>query len=181
MANFLDAIDEVLTRLLSQWDVYTTVIALTLTALVAHTIITYQDPDVHPFILLRQSSASRVRKEGESAVYRASDLPEGVPLRSGLNVRSSTDPPYTAGRNGDIRDIWRRVTGEVPLRGVQESPNQKIMSVFGREHISEHNISELSKEIAVIGNYIMKSGGRRVAVYLPNSIEFLSTIFGLLA
>jgi hypothetical protein len=176
MATLLSAIDEAVGALLSQWDSYTTLIALALAALVAHTILTAEEPDVHPFILRRQSTASRVRREGESAVYRASDVPEGVPLRSGLNVKRPTDPMYTAGRDGDVRDIWSKIVGR---RGeVEAGSKQKILTVFGREHITEHDIDELTNEIAVAGKHLMKSGCRRVAVYLPNSVEFLGTLFG---
>jgi hypothetical protein len=178
MATLLSGIDEALGALFSQWDTYTTLISLVLAGLVAHTILTAEEPDVHPFILQRQSTASRVRHEGESAVYRAPDVPEGAPLRSGLNVRRSTDPPYTAGRDGDIRDIWSKVAGGSAKSGSEETSKQKILTVFGMEHITEHDIGELSNEIAVIGTHLMKSGGRRVAVYLPNSVEFLGTLFG---
>jgi hypothetical protein len=174
MATLLTALDEGIGAILSKWDSYTSVIALALAALVAHTILTAEEPDVHPFILQRQATASRVRQPGESAVYRASDVPEGMPLRSGLNVRRPTDPPYMAGRDGDVRDIWSKVVA----RKGEEASKQKILTVFGTEHITEHDINELSNEIAVIGKYLMKSRGRRVAVYLPNSVEFLGTLFG---
>jgi hypothetical protein len=178
MATLLSGVDEALGALFSQWDTYTTLIALALAGLVAHTILTAEEPDVHPFILQRQSTASRVRHEGESAVYRASDVPEGAPLRSGLNVRRPTDPPYTAGRDGDVRDIWIKVAAGKAKSGDGQLSEQKILTVFGREHITEHGIGDLSNEIAVIGTHLVKSGGRRVAVYLPNSVEFLGTLFG---
>ena len=179
MAALLSGIDDSLGAFFSQWDTYTTLIALALAGLVAHTIFTAEDPDLHPFILQRQSAASRVRHERESAVYRASDVPEGAPLRSGLNVRRPTDPPYTAGRDGDIRDIWLKVVAGKANDGGEKPSEQKILTVFGREHIAEHDIGELSNEIAVIGTHIVKSGGRRVAVYLPNSVEFLGSLFGM--
>jgi hypothetical protein len=178
MATLLSGLDEALGSLFSQWDMYTTLIALALTGLVAHTILTAEEPDVHPFILQRQSTASRVRREGESAVYRASDVPESAPLRSGLNVRRPTDPPYTAGRDGDIRDIWLKVAGGKAKSEGTQSQTQQILTVFGSEHITEHHLGELSNEIAVVGTHLAKSGAHRVAVYLPNSVEFLGTLFG---
>jgi acyl-CoA synthetase (AMP-forming)/AMP-acid ligase II len=85
---------------------------------------------------------------------------------------------YSAGKDGDLRDIWRRVTGEIPLeKKASSSGTATILTVFGKEEISEHNIAALSKEIASIGKHLQDRGAKRVAVYLPNSIEFLATLF----
>ncbi len=37
---------------------------------------------------------------------------------------------------------------------------------------------ELSQEINIVGQEIGDLGGKRVAIYLPNSVELLNTIFG---
>jgi hypothetical protein len=85
---------------------------------------------------------------------------------------------YSAGKDGDLRDIWRRVTGEIPLeRGATSSGTATIMTVYGKEGISEHKIEGISKEIAIIGKHLKDHGAKRVAIYLPNSIEFLAAIF----
>jgi hypothetical protein len=182
MSGLLDQLDQHLANAFSGWNVYSTLLAVALAATVTYTIVTAQEPDIHPMILQRQSTASPVRNPGESALYRASDIPHGYPLRSGLNVKSPNDPPYTAGRDGDLRDVWKRVTGEIPLpapRG-QPAPTSKprILTCLGSKEILDHKIEDLTKDIDVIGSHIQKHGGKRVAVYLPNSVELLSTIFG---
>lgn len=85
---------------------------------------------------------------------------------------------YSAGRDGDLRDIWRRVTGEIPLEKNSETSSAgKIFTIFGKETITEHNPVEVTKEIGVIGKHLKEHGARRVAIYLPNSIEFLAALF----
>lgn len=85
---------------------------------------------------------------------------------------------YSAGKDGDLRDIWRRVTGEIPLeKGAQSSGTAHIMTVFGKDGVSEHAIEDVTKEIAVIGKHLQGRGAKRVAVYLPNSVEFLCALF----
>jgi acyl-coenzyme A synthetase/AMP-(fatty) acid ligase len=85
---------------------------------------------------------------------------------------------YSAGKDGDLRDIWRRVTGEIPLeRGATSSGTATIMTVYGKEGVSEHKIDGISKEIAIIGKHLKDQGAKRVAIYLPNSIEFLAALF----
>lgn len=85
---------------------------------------------------------------------------------------------YSAGKDGDLRDIWRRVTGEIPLdKGASSSGSAHIMTVFGKDGVTEHPLEEVTKEIAVIGKHLQGRGTKRVAVYLPNSLEFLCTLF----
>jgi len=98
-----------------------------------------------------------------------------------LNVKPPGTPLYTAGRDGDLRDIWRRVTGEIPLER-QNTPTEppKIITVFGKEELTEHDIADVTKDINVIGKHLQDHGAKRVAIYLPNSIEFLATLFGML-
>jgi acyl-CoA synthetase (AMP-forming)/AMP-acid ligase II len=85
---------------------------------------------------------------------------------------------YSAGKDGDLRDIWRRVTGEIPLeKGAETSKEGKILTVFGKEQITDHNIAEISKEISIIGKHLKDHGAKKVAIYLPNSVEFLAALF----
>lgn len=167
------------------WNSYTTLLVVGIITYVLYTIISAQDPDTHPMILLRQSTASLVRQPGESAVYRSPDTPHGYPLRTGLDVKPPGAPAYSSGRDGDLRDVWRRVTGDLPpqkspVRDDSPVPNveQKILTVMGREEIIDHKISDVTKEIIIVGEHIKKHGGKRVALYLPNSIEFLTAVFG---
>jgi hypothetical protein len=182
MANILEQVDNQIASLISGWNIYSFVF-LALLGLMVYSFVAVQDPDIHPMILCRQSAAGMIRNQGESAVYRSPDVSHGMPLRSGLAVKLPSDPPYTAGRDGDLRDIWKRVTGEIPLPAIRGAPPStgelpKILTVFGKEDITDHSIPELSREISVIGSYIHRHGGSRVAIYLPNSVEFLSTLFG---
>jgi hypothetical protein len=39
------------------------------------------------------------------------------------------------------------------------------------------DLDEISRQISIIGMHIKHQGGSRVAIYLPNSIEFLTTLF----
>jgi acyl-CoA synthetase (AMP-forming)/AMP-acid ligase II len=85
---------------------------------------------------------------------------------------------YSAGKDGDLRDIWRRVTGEIPLeKGATSNGSANIMTVYGKEEMTEHKIEAISREIAVIGNHLKEYGAKRVAFYLPNSLEFLAALF----
>jgi acyl-CoA synthetase (AMP-forming)/AMP-acid ligase II len=93
-------------------------------------------------------------------------------------VKPAGAPMYSAGKDGDLRDIWRRVTGEIPLeRGATSSGTATIMTVFGKEGVSEHKIDGVTKEIAIIGKHLKDHGAKRVAIYLPNSLEFLAGVF----
>lgn len=105
-------------------------------------------------------------------------LTNADPLRTGLAVKPPGAPMYSAGKDGDFRDIWRRVTGEIPLeRGATSSGKATIMTVYGKDGVSEHKIEGVTKEIAIIGKYLKDHSVKRVAIYLPNSIEFLAATF----
>ena len=54
------------------------------------------------------------------------------------------------------------------------------MTVYGKEEVVEHSVEDLSKEIGIIGQHIKQAGVKKVAIYLPNSVEYLTTIFGKL-
>jgi acyl-CoA synthetase (AMP-forming)/AMP-acid ligase II len=83
---------------------------------------------------------------------------------------------YSAGRDGDLRDVWRRVTGEIPLEK-STSTEGKILTVFGKEGATEHNLADITREIAIIGKHLKDHGAKKVAIYLPNSVEFLAALF----
>lgn len=63
-------------------------------------------------------------------------------------------------------------------------PKGMIMTVLGKEEVVEHEVDELTKQIVVMGEFLRSTlgakEGARVAVYLPNSIEYLLAIFGKL-
>lgn len=184
MANLIEQLDKQLADLLQGWNTTSTLLTLAILGFLAYVIVSTEEPDTHPMILQRQATASLVRHPGESAVYRSPDVPHGYPLRTGLNVKPAGAPAYAGGKDGDLRDIWRRVTGEIPIeKGFGASVpaagigQGKILTVLGKEEVIEHSISEITKEITVVGAQIQKHGGTRVAIYLPNSIEFLAALF----
>ncbi|KIW07224.1 uncharacterized protein PV09_02082 [Verruconis gallopava] len=185
MTNIVEQIDQQLADLLAGWNMYSTIIAVSIFGYLTYTVVNAEEPDTHPMLLQRQATASMVRKPGESAIYRSSDTPHGFPLRSGLNVKEPGAPAYAGGKDGDLRDIWRRVTGEIPLerpRGsssvsLSEEAQGKIFTVFGKEEVTEHSIPDITKELTIIGSCIKKQGATRVAIYMPNSVEFLAALF----
>ncbi|KAJ4346719.1 uncharacterized protein N0V89_010651 [Didymosphaeria variabile] len=178
MAGIVEQLDGVIAELLAGYNAYTTLLVVTLLGFVGWVIYDTQDSDTHPLLLARQAQASYVRQPGESAVYRSPEHPHGYPLRTGLGVKPPGAPMYTAGRDGDLRDIWRRVTGEIPLdKGATSSGHANIMTVFGKEGVTDHAIADITKEITIIGKHLKDHGAKRVAVYLPNSLEFLVTLF----
>lgn len=88
-------------------------------------------------------------------------------------------PAYSYGRDGDLRDVWRRVVGEIPLdKNTPAGQPSKILTVFGKEDITDHSIADITREINIVGKHLKDHGAKRVAIYLPNSVEFLAAIFG---
>lgn len=179
MANALESLDATVAKVLADWSLLTTLLALVIVAFLAYPIIFPDEPDTHPLLLARQATASPVRNKGESAVYRSPEVPHGYPLKSGLNVKDASAPRWAAGRDGDIRDIWREVQrgGSTGADG-KEIPKGLIMTVLGKEEIVDHDIEQLTREIAIIGKHFKDAGVKKVAIDLPNSVEYLSTIFG---
>ncbi|KAH0343861.1 acetyl-CoA synthetase-like protein, partial [Aureobasidium melanogenum] len=171
MANMIEQLDALIADTLSAWNIYTTLIALALFTFVAYPLIFWAEPDTHPLLLARQAAASPVRQPRESAVYRSTEVPHGYGLKTGLSVRAPGAPKWTAGKDGDLRDIWREAVNS------SASPAAKIMSVHGGNSIAECDLSKLSKTINIIGSHLQKAGVQKVAIYTPNSVEYLLTIF----
>lgn len=142
----------------ANWTATSTFLCLAIALLLIYPLVTYSEPDTHPFFLAHQSTASPVRQPGESAVYRSNELLPDSPLRSG-------------GPDVDLTSIWTRVA---------ETQSARILTVYGRQKVVDHNIGAITKEINIIGQHIQQLGSARVAVYLPNCIELLSTLFGML-
>jgi hypothetical protein len=141
MDNLLLKLDETVTNIVGQWDVYTTAIAVAVITVIVYQVFTSRDPDAHPMLLARQSSAAPVRKEGESAVFRAHTAPHGIPLNSGLGVKDPEDSKWARGRDGDLRDVWRRVvSGSVDKDGRETGVKGEIMTIMGREQVTVHDL-----------------------------------------
>ncbi|CAG8956352.1 hypothetical protein HYFRA_00003733 [Hymenoscyphus fraxineus] len=178
MDNFMLKLDEFVTDLFGQWDIYTTIIAGSIVTFTIYSIVNSRDPDAHPMLLARQAQASPVRQEGESSVYRCHSAPHGTPLASGLNVKDATDSKWSRGRDGDLRDIWQRVvTGKVDAEGTPAGEKGRLLTILGSEKTVDHNLSDVSRQINLIGQHLKQNGGKNVAIYLPNSVEFLATLF----
>jgi acyl-CoA synthetase (AMP-forming)/AMP-acid ligase II len=176
--NLMLKLDEAVTSVLGQWDLYTTAIFGVLITAFIYSVISYRDPDAHPMLLARQAQASPVRQEGQSAVFRSHSAPHGIPLNAGLNIKDPGDSKWTRGRDGDLRDIWRRVvTGGQDREGKHTGEIGKLLTVLGKEHIIEHDLADVTRQINLIGQHIKQNGGKNVAIYLPNSLEFLATLF----
>ncbi|KAE8446170.1 hypothetical protein EG329_012395 [Mollisiaceae sp. DMI_Dod_QoI] len=176
--NLMLQLDEFVTGILGQWDIYTTgIFAVVITSFI-YSVITFRDPDAHPMLLARQAQPSPVRQEGESAVFRSHSAPHGIPLNSGLNIKDPGDSKWSRGRDGDIRDIWRRVVaGALDREGKETGEIGKLFTVLGSENIIEHNLADVTRQINLIGQHIKENGGSNVAIYLPNSVELLATLF----
>ncbi|KAJ4148054.1 hypothetical protein LMH87_002542 [Akanthomyces muscarius] len=172
MSNILETLDAGLTGLFGQWNGYSTGLVTVLVAILGYRILHATDPDVHPILLARQSTPSNVRNEGESAVYRSPLAPHGMPLNSGLNVKLAGASKWSRGRDGDLRDIWRKV-----VQGGDAGAKGKLLTVHGSQNVEEHNLDDVTRQINLIGQHISDQGGIRVAIYLPNSIELLAALF----
>lgn len=178
MAGIVEQLDSQIAQLLAGWNLLSTILLISIFGFVGWVVYDTQDADTHPLLLARQAQASYVRQPGESAIFRSPETPHGYALRTGLAVKPPGTPMYSAGIDGDLRDIWRRTTGEIPLeKNAESSPAGKLFTVFGREGVTEHNVADITKEISVIGKHLKEHGSKRVAVYLPNSVEFLAALF----
>jgi len=85
--------------------------------------------------LARQSLPSAVRREGESAIYRSVDLGGGE-LRTGLEVKDKGASKWERGRDGDLRDVWRKVIeGDQGKRG-------GLKTILGSENVVGHDLGK---------------------------------------
>ena len=134
-------LDQGVTHIFSQWDLYTTSIFAILISFWIYQVVTSRDPDAHPMLLARQAQASPVRREGESAIFRSHSAPHGIPLNSGLNIKDPGDSKWARGRDGDLRDVWRRaVAGGLDREGKETGEIGKLFTVLGSEHVLEHKL-----------------------------------------
>ncbi|GAB1314383.1 Long chain acyl-CoA synthetase 7, peroxisomal [Madurella fahalii] len=175
--NVLVSLDESITGLFGQWNLWTSLIATALVGFLTYQIATRQEPDTHPFLLARQAQGSPVRQPGESPVYRSHSAPHGMPLNAGLNVKDPGASKWARGRDGDLRDIWRQAVAGVQEDGPTKGATGRILTVLGAEKVVEHRLDDITRQINLIGQHILDQGGNRVAIYLPNSVELIVTLF----
>ncbi|KAL2176330.1 uncharacterized protein P884DRAFT_260867 [Thermothelomyces heterothallicus CBS 202.75] len=175
--TLLIRLDEGITELFGQWNLWTSAIFTVLVGVLTYQIATRQDPDTHPFILARQAHGSAVRQPGESSVYRSPAAPHGMPLNAGLNVKDPGASKWSRGRDGDLRDVWRQAIAGVQEDGPNKGATGRILTVLGTDKTIEHPLADVTRQINLIGQHIADQGGNRVAIYLPNSVELLATLF----
>jgi len=176
--TLLERLDAHLDEFFRGWNWLSTVLALVLVLYLVYPLIVSGEPDTHPLLLSRQANISQIRQPGESAVYRSLDTPHNFPLRSGLNVKEAGAGKWATGKDGDLRDIWRRaVNGSVTENGMKMGETGKIHTVIG-QRVVDHDLKSITKQINVIGGFIKQQNVASVAVYLPNSVEVLVVIFG---
>ena len=166
--TILQSIDQHLESLFRQWNVYSTVLFTLLLLVLFSPLFFASEPDVHPFLLARQAAASPVRQPNESAVYRSLETPHGYPLRSGLGVKDANAPRWAPGRDGDLRDVWREAEN-----------GARLVKVLGKLDPVEHTVKQLTPSLVAVGSKMSETGAKRVAVYLPNSVEMVVSLFGM--
>ena len=101
-SSILAKVDTFLTEILSHWDIYSTVLATLIIVVITYATFFTKGPDAHPYMLARQANEGPTRQRGESAIFRALDVPHGYPLRGGLNVKDPGAPKWTSGRSGNL-------------------------------------------------------------------------------
>lgn len=177
--SLLQQLDWQLESILAGWSIYSTVLALALVTYLLYPVFFSPEPDTHPLLLARQAAASPVRQPGESAIFRSPETPYSYPLRTGLNVKDPGTQKWMSGRDGDLRDVWKQA-----LQGPPGSDNSaaaapgKVLTVLGKEQVIEYKLPQLTKYINDVGNSFKGQPGSSVAIYLPNSVEYLVALFG---
>ena len=180
ITSFLQRLDSQLEQLIRSWDIYSVLILIVFVSYLFYPVFFTPEPDIHPLLLARQSSASPVRHPGESATHRSQEIPYGYPLKTGLNVKDPGAPRWSGGRDGDLRDVWRKaLAGPTDSEGKSDGAPGQMLSVLGSEEVIEFSFEKLTSELNAVGQHIQKHGGKRVAIYLTNSVEFFASLFGM--
>lgn len=154
-----------------------------ITVTLVYPLFTSSDPDIHPFLLARQSSAAPIRNSGESPVYRALDVPHGYPLRASLGVKDPGAPKWTAGRQGDLRDVLARAV-RGPLKedgsGYDAAKVGKLITLLGKDKSVSTEMDDFMRIVNAIGGFAKGrvQGEGKVAVCLDNSVELLAAVLG---
>lgn len=107
-------------------------------------------------------------------------LPGGV--RGGMAISgTSGDRPLAACRRTERTRVLP--AGCSPYWALRTLPSTALVSsaVFFllqmTQNILTGNIDAITRQINLIGHHILDQGGNRVAIYLPNSVEFIATLF----
>ncbi|GAP93111.1 putative amp-dependent synthetase ligase protein [Rosellinia necatrix] len=174
--GLLAQLDDGLSALIGQWNGYSTGILTVLVMLVTYSVTNRVEPEIHPMLLARQGHGSPVRQEGESPIYRSNAAPHSMPLNSGLNVKEAGASKWAQGRDGDLRDIWRKAI-KGPTEAEGSNGKGRILTVLGSEKVVESKLDDITRQINLVGHHISSQGGSKVAIYLPNSVEYIATLF----
>lgn len=112
--------------------------------------------EIDPGLLNHQTSISETRKSNESAIYRSVDVPHGVTVTRGLNLRSG----YKI-RDGCLKDIWHlalinrndKLNNTNIKLGKYEFSIGQINNII---HLIANKLKEIEniKNIAIYGNLI---------------------------
>lgn len=140
LSNVLAWLDLELSSLVGQWNAYSTGIATALVLVLTYAFMTRVEPEIHPMLLARQAQGSPVRQEGESPVYRGNTAPHGLPLNTGLNIKEPGASKWSQGRDGDLRDVWRRTASGPPENEGAKGTTGRILTVLGSEKVVEHKL-----------------------------------------
>lgn len=146
VGSVLSQLDAALGDLAGQWNSYSTGLATALVLVITYSIMTRVEPDIHPMLLARQAQGSPVRNEGESPVYRGNSAPHGMPLNSGLNVKAPGASKWSQGKDGDLRDVWKRVISGTD----DQSAKGRILTVQGRAKVNEHRLSKIPHSAYIV-------------------------------
>jgi len=143
--NWLQWLDETVTHTMAEWNIYTTFLAIIIVSILAYTISTSRDSDAHPMLLARQAQGSPVRNPGESAIYRSHGAPHGMSLTTGLNIKDPGVSKWARGRDGDLRDVWRKaVTGPADDEGKSTGNPAHLFTVLGSDNVIQHDLGRSS-------------------------------------
>lgn len=122
--------------------------------------------EIDPVLLNHQTSISETRKSNESAIYRSVDVPHGVTVTRGLNLRSG----YKI-RDGCLKDIWY-----LALVNRKDKLNNTTIKL-GKYQFS---IGQINNIIHLIANRLKEIGDiKNVAIYgdLIDNPELLLVIW----
>jgi hypothetical protein len=58
-----------------------------------------------------------------------------MPLNTGLNVKDTGASKWSRGRDGDLRDIWKRAA-----EGGENGAKGRILTVLGSQNVVDHKL-----------------------------------------
>eukprot|EP00842_Homolaphlyctis_polyrhiza_P003866 jgi/Hompol1/4480/HPOL_003675-RA len=139
------------------------------------------EPDIHPAILREQTTASRTRNAGESAVYRNKLTPHGTRLHTSVHSETGEGPttPYAAfwgavERFGD-RDFVAHRTGDGPFQFTSYNEMARRVDRAGPGFVHAAKLTHLHPVGAdpVASNF--------VGIFLKNCVEWLVTDYACIS